>query len=151
MELESPDKLYLSPPNRQTNSEDTPPFPSSSLDQPELLSDNTKDEELKQNLSLFPNQWSASDTDYSSEELRRESIDHPTELSTSVDESHIIDGEVPRKRSRISMISLTSNLSNRFRKSVDLDAEDVLRLMRERSSSERDSSERDTLERGISL
>ena len=147
MELESPDKLYLSPPNRQTNSEDTPPFPSSLLDRPELSSGSTKDEEEKQDLGIFPNQWAVSDTDFSTEDLRRESIDHPTELSTSVDGSHV-DGAVLRKRSRISMISIASNLSNRFRKSVDLDAEDALRLMRERSSSERDSTERDTLDQG---
>ena len=51
-----------------------------------------------------------------------------------------------RKRSRISLISIASNISNRFRKSVDLDSEDVKRLVRETSSSERESSERDITE-----
>jgi len=54
------------------------------------------------------------------------------------------DGVVHRKKNRMSVISIASNLFQR--KSVD---EDALRLMRERSSSERDSSDRDLVDDGI--
>lgn len=55
---------------------------------------------------------------------------------------------VLRKRSRISVASITSNISSRFRKSMDLEPRDDagLRLMREKSSSssERESSDRES-------
>ncbi len=57
------------------------------------------------------------------------------------------DGVVHRKKSRLSMISIASNLFQR--KSMDLDAEDATRLMREPSSSERESSDSDTTDEGI--
>lgn len=146
VEVESPEKLYLSNPNRETtSSESTPSFPCLSPDQPEVPLEDAQDKDVKKDLSLFETQWTVTDTDPTPEDLRRESIDKPADLSLSVEVSHL-DGEVHRKRSRISMGSIASNLSNRFRKSADLEAEDVLRLMRERSSSERDSSERDSTE-----
>lgn len=116
-ELESPDKLFLSSPPRVNE----PPVPS--LEEPSLPETTTKVD-----LGLF--------TVATGEGSRRNSSERPR-AANGGDE-----GTPLRKRSRISVIS---NISNRFRKSMDFDSarDDAMRLVRERSSSssERVSSE----------
>ncbi|XP_064382592.1 uncharacterized protein LOC135331385 [Halichondria panicea] len=116
--LESPDKLYLSNPKQLGSRPDSPP-----LDEP-----NTQETVVKDDLGLYT---------VETEIGKRVSFERPSSSNPSVEEVEQVE---LRKRSRVSIIS---NISNRFRKSMDLDSstkEDALRLVRERSSS---SSERE--------
>ena len=126
-ELESPDKLYLSAPDRNTSAVVT----STSTELPEQ---NTQE---KEDLAPSKSSWADSMVTMETKDVK---LTSPRGAESSVGEV------VLRKKSRMSVISIASNISNRFRKSVDLDSEDAKRLVRETSSSERESSERDISE-----
>lgn len=115
--LESPDKLYLSNPKQLGSRPDSPP-----LDEP-----NTQETGVKDDLGLYT---------VETEIGKRVSFEWPSSSNPSVEEVEQVE---LRKRSRVSIIS---NISNRFRKSMDLDSstkDDAMRLVRERSSSSSES------------
>ena len=79
----------------------------------------------------YTNPWTDKDVTDPNVEMQRESKDKPDPLrrvGTPIVRTGSPIGEVGRK-ARISIISIASNLSNRFRKSVDLNEEEIAKLV----------------------